>query len=504
MAIEKICGIETEYGILVSGLDISPMMASSLLVNAYSDEGLALRAWDFTHERPDMDARSGWRPEADYPEVDVLMANSILVNGARLYVDHAHPEISTPECRTIRDVVTFDRASEEIMRLSLERANKRLPEGAQMRLYKNNSDGKGNSYGCHENYLVNRETPFGRLTAQITTHFVTRQVFTGAGKVGVENPREGEIRVDFQISQRADFFEEPVGLETTVRRPIVNTRDEPHCDPSRWRRLHVIVGDANMSETATYLKLGSTAIVLCMIEDGAFPESLVIADPVTEIRKVSHDTSMTHRVTLVNGEQFSAIQIQKEILKAARIWWSQQSNDPLSGDTADVLELWHDILHGLESDPDNLSHSIDWIAKKRIVEAMARRDNLSFDHPRIKAIDFQYHDLDSRRSLFNKLNMNTLCPAGDVTHAIHHPPEDTRAYFRGSCIKKWPSSISSANWDSVVFDIGEPVLQRIPMMDPLKGTRAHVEQLFEKCHTPAELLDALGGQVEQVIDDPGW
>lgn len=504
MAIEKICGIETEYGILVSGMDISPMMASSLLVNAYSDDGLALRAWDFTHERPDMDARSGWRPEADYPEVDVLMANSILVNGARLYVDHAHPEISTPECRTIRDVVTFDRAAEEIMKISLERANNRLPQGVEMRLYKNNSDGKGNSYGCHENYLVNRDTPFGRLTSQVTTHFVTRQVFTGAGKVGVENPREGETRVDFQISQRADFFEEPVGLETTVRRPIVNTRDEPHCDPSRWRRLHVIVGDANMSEIATFVKLGSTAIVLCMIEDDAFPASLIIADPVRDIRMVSHDTTMTHRVTLVDGQQMTALDVQKAILRSAQSWWSQQSNDPLGGDTEQVLSLWGDILNTLASNPDSLANSIDWIAKKRIVEAMARRDNLSLDHPRIKAIDFQYHDMDSRRSLFSKLKMSTMTSIDDVFHAINHPPDDTRAYFRGSCIQKWPSAISSANWDSVVFDIGEPVLQRIPMMDPLKGTRSLVEKLFETCQSPKELLNALGGQVEQVIDDPGW
>lgn len=504
MAIEKVCGIETEYGILISGADITPMMASSLLVNAYNDDGLALRAWDFTHERPDVDARTGWRPEADYPEVDVLMANSVLVNGARLYVDHAHPEISTPECRTIRDVVIFDRAAEEIMRVSLDRANARLPQGVEMRLYKNNSDGKGNSYGCHENYLVNRETPFGRLSAQITTHFVTRQLFTGAGKVGVENPREGESRVDFQISQRADFFEEPVGLETTVRRPIVNTRDEPHCDPSRWRRLHVIVGDANMSEIATFLKLGSTAIVLCMIEDNAFPDALIIEDPVTEIRMVSHDTSMTHRVSLINGRSMSALEVQREIVKAARVWWTQQTSDPLGGDTEDVLTLWEDILEKLHSQPDTLANSIDWIAKKRIVEAMARRDDLSLDHPRIKAIDFQYHDMDLRRSLFNKLKMSTMTHKDDVAHAINHPPDDTRAYFRGTCIQKWPSAISSANWDSVVFDVGEPVLQRVPMMDPLKGTRALVEKLFESCQTPADLLYSLGVQVEQVIDDPGW
>lgn len=504
MATEKICGIETEYGIHVSGADISPMMASSLLVNAYSDNGLALRAWDFTHERPDMDARTGWRPESDYPEVEVLMANSVLPNGSRFYVDHAHPEISTPECRSIRDLLVYDRASEEIIRTSLTRANKRLPDGVEMRLYKNNSDGKGNSYGCHENYLVSRDTPFGKLSSLITTHFVTRQIYTGAGKVGVEQPREGELRVAYQISQRADFFEEPIGLETTVRRPIVNTRDEPHCDPSRWRRLHVIVGDANMSETATFLKVGSTAIVLSMIEDGAFPASLLIADPVREIRAVSHDTTLTHLLSLSDGRQMTACDVQREILEAARSWWDCQSSDPLGGDTPEVLTLWESVLEKLESDLESLSTTIDWIGKRRIIDAMAQRDSLSLDHPRMRAIDLQYHDMDTRRSLFSKLKMKTLCHEQDIQNAILQPPTDTRAYFRGRCISAWPEAISSANWDSVVFDVGEATLQRVPMMDPLKGTKQLVGSLFDRCATPADLLEALGGQVEQVIDDPGW
>lgn len=504
MATEKICGIETEYGIHISGLEITPMMASSLLVNAYTDDGLSLRAWDFTHERPDMDARSGWRPESDYPEVEVLMANSVLPNGSRFYVDHAHPEISTPECRSISDVVLYDRASEEIMRTSLMRANNRLPTGAEMRLFKNNSDGKGNSYGCHENYLVSRETPFGKLSSCITTHFVTRQIYTGAGKVGVEQPRDGETRVDYQISQRADFFEEPVGLETTVRRPIVNTRDEPHCDPSRWRRLHVIVGDANMSETATFLKLGTTAIVLSMIEDDAYPESLLIQDPVSEIRAVSHDTTLTHSVMLVDGRTLTACEIQREILTAAYDWWGLQSNDPLGGDTPKVLSLWSKVLDALETNLESLVNIIDWIGKRRILRAMAHRDSLTLDHPRLRAIDLQYHDMDLRRSLFSKLGMKTLCGSQEIEYAINEPPSDTRAFFRGKCISTWPQSISSANWDSVVFDVGESTLQRIPMMDPLKGTKAMVGPLFEQCRTPRDLLDALGGDVEQVIDDPGW
>lgn len=504
MATQKICGIETEYGIFVSGIDMSPVTASSLLVNSFSDEGMSLRAWDFAHEQPDIDARLGWQPEADYPEVEMLMANSILSNGARFYVDHAHPEFSTPECKSIRDVVLYDRAGEEILRTSLARTNQRLPQGAEMRLFKNNSDGKGNSYGCHENYLVDRSTPFGKLSSLITTHFVTRQIFTGAGKVGVEQPREGEPRVNFQISQRADFFEETIGLETTVRRPIVNTRDEPHCDPTKWRRLHVIVGDANMSEVATFLKLGCTAMVLCMIEDGLFPEDLVIADPVTEIRRISHDTSLQHLVTLTDGRKMTSIEIQQCIVEAAKIWRTKQDSDPLGGDCDEVLRLWESTVQLLHSAPDKLASSIDWIAKLRLVDAMALRHDVPRDHPRIRAIDLQYHDMDPRRGLFSKLKMGTLFKDEEINRAMIEPPEDTRAFFRGMCIQKWPEAVSSANWDSVVFDIGEPILQRIPMTDPLKGTQALTGLLFETCSTPRDLIEALAADVEQVIDDPGW
>ncbi len=504
MATEKICGIETEYGILVTGMEMSPMTASSLLVNAYTDDGLSLRAWDFAHERPDIDARMGWNPAADYPEVEMLMANSVLSNGARFYVDHAHPEISTPECRTIRDVVLYDRASEEIIKQSLVRANHRLPAGVEMRLYKNNSDGKGNSYGCHENYLVSRHTPFGSLSTFITTHFISRQIFTGAGKVGVEQPREGEPRVWYQISQRADFFEETVGLETTVRRPIVNTRDEPHCDPSLWRRLHVIVGDANLSELATFLKLGSTAIVLGMIEDGVFPDWLVIQDPVTEIRRVSHDISMIHRIQMRDGSYKTALEIQDEILEHAIKWVAGLETDPLCGDCSDIIALWGDVLVRLRSNPESLADTIDWIAKRRILEAMRIRDELPYDHPRLKAIDLQYHELGESRSLFPKLGCRTICQVDDVARAMLEPPSDTRAFFRGKCISTWPQSVTSANWDSVVFDVGEATLQRIPMMDPLKGTERHVGHLFRECSTVQELLHRLSDDVEDVIEDPGW
>ncbi len=507
MPTPKICGIETEYGIFVRGAEMTPMMASSLVVNAYSDDGLSLRAWDFAGEHPDVDARDGWSPEADYPEVEMLMANTVLTNGSRFYVDHAHPELSTPECRSTTDALLYDRAGEEIIRRAMTRANSRMPEGVEIVLHKNNSDGKGNSYGCHENYLLSRDVPFGALASYITTHFVTRQVFTGSGKVGVECRRDGEVRVPFQISQRADFFEEEVGLETTVRRPIVNTRDEPHCDPARWRRLHVIAGDANMSECATFLKLGTTALVLALIEDGRFPDGLRIADPVTEIRRVSHDPTLRHAVTLDSGLSMRPLDIQYGLLDAVMSWFAGLDDDPTNGDGEGIISMWGTVLELLDSGSEEAATMVDWVAKKRVFDALIARQNLNENAivDRMRAIDLQYHDMNPARCLAKRMGLRTLVDENDALAAMSEPPDDTRAFFRGECIRRWPRQVSAANWDSMVFDVGGPLLQRVPMMDPLKGTKSHVGGLLDGVSTVTELLDALGhDSVEDVADDPGW
>ena len=500
-----ICGIETEYGIFVRGADLTPMMASSLIVNAYSDEGLALRVWNFASEQPDNDALEGWRPEADYPEVEVLMANTVLTNGARFYVDHAHPEVSTPECRSVSDVVLYDRAAEEIVRKAMDRANRRLPDDVEIVLHKNNSDGKGNSYGCHENYLVPRSVPFGTISRFLTTHFITRQVYTGAGKVGTECVREGEDSVPFQLSQRADFFEEEIGLETTVRRPIINTRDEPHCDPERWRRLHVIAGDANMSETATFLKVGTTALILGMIEDGVFPLDLVVEDPVREIRSVSHDPSLRHEVVLEDGRCLTALKIQQQIHQACSQWFTSLETDPTHGDGDEIIRIWGKVLNDLETDPLQAADIVDWVAKKRIIDAMQARHGLTSDHARLRAIDLQYHDLNVSRCLALRVGLLTRIQSENAIAAMSTPPHNTRAYFRGRCLQKWAKQVSSANWDSIVFDTGGPLLQRVPMMDPFKGTKDLVEVVFSNAKTVNDFLDILGSDaVENVQEDPGW
>jgi len=498
VATPKVCGIETEYGIIFKGGDVNPITASSIIVNAYSQGKDDLVGWDYIDEHPGNDARGYSLDDYLFPEYESQLVNTVLTNGARYYVDHAHPEISTPECRNALEAVLFDRAGEEIIRSSMQLANDGLPEHSEIVIYKNNSDGKGNSYGCHENYLVSRQTPFTQIAQQITTHFVTRQIFCGAGKVGAEHrglSGKGANQPAFQISQRADFFEEEIGLETTLKRPIVNTRDEPHCDPTKYRRLHVIAGDANMSEVATLLKLGTTSIVLAMIEDGVFPEHLIVKDPVHAIRQVSHDTSLSACIMMTDGRMLSALQVQMEILEAAIQYanrYGLESVDVSVGN--DVLVRWAGVLHGLETDPLLVANIVDWIAKKRIVDGFAQRHNLQIDDARLKAIDLQYHDMRVDKCLALRAGLVELCAKPDVMTAMVKPPESTRAFFRGTVLQRWPNDVIAANWDSVVFDIPNQGLKRVPMPEPLRGTRQMVGDVLAISRNPAELIENLGSK----------
>ncbi len=497
MALTKVCGIETEYGIVVRGAENNPVSASSLLINSYIAATTRrvgeTVGWDFEDEQPANDARGFSLDDVMAPEIETTLVNAVLTNGARYYVDHAHPEISIPEVTNALEAVRWDRAAEEIIRASMRYANANLPEGGEVVIHKNNSDGKGNSYGCHENYLISRETPFGRIVAQITPHFVTRQIFCGAGKVGCELPGRADDEVGFQLSQRADFFEEEVGLETTLKRPIVNTRDEPHCDPQKYRRLHVIVGDANMSEVATYLKVGTTAIVLAMIEDDELGDEWHLANPVPAIRQVSHDPSLQRTVVLRDGRRVKALELQWGLLERARKY-ERSHGLAAVGETigADILDRWEQVLSGLESEPESVGNWVDWVAKRRLVDGYAARHDLSPGSARLKAIDLQYHDLRSDRCLALRAGLDTLVPVADVESAMTEPPTTTRAYFRGRCLAKYPADIVAANWDSMVFDVGRDPLRRVPMMEPLRGTADHVARLIDESETAAELLERLG------------
>jgi proteasome accessory factor A len=496
MALPKVCGIETEYGIVVRGGDNNPVSASSMLINSYvaaTNRDRGRIGWDFEDEQPANDAR-GFELDASLaPEVETMLVNAVLTNGARYYVDHAHPEISTPEVTTAREALVWDRAAEEIVRASMEHVRSLLPDGGEIIVHKNNSDGKGNSYGCHENYLLARETPFGRLASQITPHFVTRQVFCGAGKVGCELPGRPNDHVPYQLSQRADFFEEEIGLETTLKRPIVNTRDEPHADAQKYRRLHVIVGDANMSEVATYLKVGTTAIVLAMIEDDELGDDWLLGNPVAAIRQVSHDPTLRQTIMLRDGNRATALEIQWGLLERARKYEQSHGLDCVGeGIGADVLAKWETVLAGLEGDPNSVAHWVDWVAKQRLVDGYAARHDIAAGSPKLKAIDLQYHDLRAERCLAHRAGLDTMVTSAEVTAAMTDPPTTTRAYFRGRCLQKFPDDVVAANWDSLVFDIGRDPLRRVPMMEPLRGTADHVGTLIDQSETARELLDRLG------------
>src|SRR2546426_744420 len=488
-------GIETEFGISGPGMgEFNPVLSSSLLINSYAGTLRRIR-WDYEQESPLRDAR-GYEPvqERAPVEEDLGLANVILPNGARYYVDHAHPEYSTPECVTPLELVVHDKAGERILERSLDEVLRSMPSAPRLSIYKNNSDGKGNSYGTHENYLVDRSVPFATLVRQLLPWFVTRQVFTGAGKVGGEN---GTGHTGYQLSQRADFFEEEVGLETTLKRPIVNTRDEPHADPQKYRRLHVIVGDANLCEVATFLKVGATALVLAMTEDDFIDKDYSIVSPVPSMRTVSHDPTCRATVELVDGGTVTAVDLQWEFLRLAQKYADDVGLEALGSEEVgqQVLERWEAALTALERDPMTLDGQLDWVTKLNLLDAYRGRDSLGWDDPKMALLDLQYHDVRPEKSLFERLvragKVERLVEEPDVTTAMTEPPPSTRAYFRGQCLEKWADAVVAANWDSLILDVGSDPLRRIPMMEPLRGTRAHVESLFEECTPPAELVARL-------------
>ncbi len=504
MSVRRVMGIETEYGISVPGQPgANAMVSSSQVVNAYQ-AGAAARArrarWDFEEENPLRDARGFdlTREAADSAQLtdeDLGLANVILTNGARLYVDHAHPEYSSPECTNPLDVVTWDKAGERVMADAAAAASS-SPGGSVIQLYKNNTDNKGASYGCHENYLMSRSTPFADIVRHLTPFFVSRQVVCGAGRVGIGADGRDD---GFQISQRADFFEVEVGLETTLKRPIINTRDEPHADPDKYRRLHVIIGDANMSEVSTYLKLGTTALVLAMIEDRFLVGDLSIEAPVSELRAISHDPSCRHLVALRDGRRMTAVQLQLEYLELARKYTEDKYGTDVDEATADVLDRWENLLGRLAEDPMLAARELDWVTKLEILEGYRSRDGLDWGHPRLQLVDLQYSDVRAERGLYNRLaasgRMTRLVDERAVTRAVDQPPADTRAYFRGRCLRQYPESVAAASWDSVIFDVpGRDSLQRVPTLEPLRGTQAHVGALLDRCETAAELVAALTGQ----------
>jgi len=479
MAIEKIMGSETELGITArdtSGFD--PVGSSIFLINALPT-GEPLKAmWDYAGENPLLDARgfevSGERERPS--QQDNRAINKVLPNGGRLYVDGAHPEYSTPETTNARDLVLFEKAGERILDRCREAANGKLPTPQQLVIYKNNTDNKGNSYGYHENYLVARRVPFEKLVEGLTTFLVSRVLFCGAGKVGAEN---GTDPCDYQMSQRADFFETLIGLDTMAKRPIINTRDEPHADEEKYRRLHVIVGDSNMSEVTTYLKVGTTAIVLAMVEDGFIRKDLALEDPVRAIKEISHDTACRRKVRLKRGKEFSAIELQREYLELALEYYATAESSP---QVSDLLERWQAVLDRLSEDPMACARELDWVIKKELIASYMAKKGIGFDDQRISMLDLQYHDIRRDRGLYNALcrqgHVERLFTDDEIDEATLMPPQTTRAKIRSDFIR-------FANERNKSYDVGWSYLKlndryqrTILCKDPFKPTDPRVEEMI--------------------------
>jgi proteasome accessory factor A len=496
----RIMGTEVEYGISVPGdATANPVLTSTQVVLAYAaaaDIPRARRArWDYEVESPLRDARgfdlAGPGGPGHDPDVEDLgAANVILTNGARLYVDHAHPEYSAPEVTNARDAVIWDKAGERVMEEAALKAAT-VPGQPTLQLYKNNVDGKGASYGTHENYLMARATPFTAVIAGLTPFFVSRQVVTGSGRVGI-GPQSEEA--GFQLSQRSDYIEVEVGLETTLKRGIINTRDEPHADADKYRRLHVIIGDANLAEYSTYLKVGTTALVLDMIESGIRFDELKLDEPVRAVHQISHDPTLKVKVALANGRKYTGLDLQFAYHELAAANLERTGADEAS---KEVLRVWGEILDALARDPAETADRLDWPAKLRLLEGYRARDQLAWGAPRLRLVDLQYSDVRLGKGLYNRLvtrgSMQRLVTEEEVRAAVTTPPSDTRAYFRGRALEKYATSIAAASWDSVIFDVGRESLVRIPTLEPLRGTKAHVGKLLDEAATAEELVEALTG-----------
>ncbi len=497
-SVHRVMGSETEFGISQpDNPHANPMRDSARVIDAYAGpRGLksSQSFWDFATESPLADARGFLMNVADadisqlthLPQESVeaqYLANVVTENGARYYVDHAHPEYSSPEVLTPRDLVTYDRAG-DLVALASVRALASSSE--PVNLYKNNTDSKGSSYGAHENYLVDRGVDFDRLVTGLIPFFVTRQILCGAGRVGIG--REGEAK-GYQISSRADFFEAEVGLETTLRRPIVNTRDEPHADPAKYRRLHVILGDATLAEPATFVRFGSTSLVLGLIEAGLAPE-LELADPLQSLWDVSHDLTLGAKLPLADGSSRTALEIQE-------IYWAACAEHAGGdADTSEVLAEWRRFLDGLATEPRSLADSIDWVAKWVLLDGYRQREGIDWDHPKLALIDVQYHDVRPEKGLFHRLEkagrIRRMTTDAEVDRAVVTPPEGTRAYLRSLAVTRFSDSLVAASWDSLVLDAGEYGTVRLPMSEPLKGNRELLAEKLADVHTGEELLRALG------------
>lgn len=475
-----VLGSETEFGIVaMDAPEASPVYTSTQAVVAYAEvsgQGVNRRTrWDYESESPLRDARgfdlrryrSGAAPSYDPNAVGI--ANVITPAGARFYVDHAHPEYSSPEVTCAYDLVVWDQAGDRVMHAAAQAAGQ-VEGQPELKIYKNNVDGKGASYGAHENYLYPRSLDVEAVHQALIPHFVTRQIYAGAGRVGLGVTGEQE---GFQISQRADYIETEVSLETTLNRGIVNTRDEPHATADDWRRLHVIIGDANLSQYSTYLRFGTTALVLKAVGAGADFSDMVLINPVEDVRAVSRDLELKAPLKLYGNTEATAMELQRRIRE--KVIATLEPAGTLTADERRVLQLWEEILDDLQKDPLSTADRLDWTAKYALLKAYHAR-GLTWSDPRMALVDIQYHDIDPARGLHHALvargKMRTLVEEAEIAAAVDNAPGGTRAWLRGALVKHYAEHILAANWDSVVLDHphdGHPAM-RVGLPEPLEAT----------------------------------
>jgi proteasome accessory factor A len=495
----RLLGLETEYGILVEGKDPSHLVEeSAALVRSY--DGVYAAPWDYSLEDPRRDARGfrvrtlavnpvDLRYEAARPTCmseNEARSDRVLPNGARLYNDHGHPEYSTPECASVVDLVAHDRAGERIVLRCAQAYQQHT--GARVTIFKNNTDYHGMSYGCHEDYLVSRELPFTALQTGLMPFLVTRQVFAGAGKVGVEATGRRTPHCLFQLSQRADFFTEEASVDTLHRRPILNTRDEPHADPALYRRLHVIAGDSNMMEYATALKVGTTSLVLSILEELWLPP-FEVAEPVEAIKRISRDETLRWPVLMRGGAKVSAVDVQRAYLNRAI--------ESLSGrddETDWVLAEWANTLDALASDPLSLADRLDWAAKRTLLQHLLQEEGKQVDLAFLQGVELQYHNIAPDQGLYAALEQSDrvvrVVSDDDIERAITQPPPNTRAYLRGTCVARFPQLVQSVTWSriSLCHEGGAVIVDMSGMVD---GTVADVNKRIADATTIRDIVRAI-------------
>lgn len=499
---DRLIGIETEYGIVVEGLGANDWIAESINV-VRSCPVASVGGWNYRGEDPRRDMRGftvaqlSTNPDDaqfDPPGTPVRSreeerSDRILVNGARFYNDHGHPEYATPECRSLRDLIAQDRAGERIVFAAAQKHAEKC--GRAVSIYKNNTDFHGASYGTHEGYLMQRDVPIEALIQGLLPFFATRQIYAGAGKVGTENESTAR-HVPYQISQRADFFSVEASVDTLHNRPLVNTRDEPHATPRRFRRLHVICGDANMSEYANALKVGTTALVLRLLEARLRPP-VQLAKPIEAVKQVSRDLTLKKTLECQSRPAMTAIEIQWLYQQEVAKRFSGQNEE-----TDWVIQEWATVLEALQTDPFSLSDRLDWVAKHQLLNDFREAEGLDWKDPYLQSLDLAYHDVDPEQGLYYGLEqagaMRRIVTEAHILASMSCPPSDTRAFLRGQFVEKFPKAIRSIGWNGVafqhqgadyIFDMNPLVEENVTLLNEEMASADSLEAVIRVIERPA-------------------